>query len=91
MKLPQLKALCKQYNIKPGSKSTKPDIVGHIVKHSTTMNSARNAINDMLEVLKKPAIKDPAPLHNFYCTHFNLDDLTDKKWYAVEKCHLNHN
>ena len=54
------------------------------------MNSNRVALNDLLEALKRPAIKDPAPLHNFYRAHFNLDDLTDRKWYAVEECHPNH-
>jgi hypothetical protein len=29
-------------------------------------------------------------LHDFYVSHFNLDDLTDRKWYTVEETHFNH-
>jgi len=91
MKVQDLKARCKEYNIKPGTKSTKETIVARILQRSQTMNGSRVALNDLLEMLKEPALKDPAPLHNFYCAHFNLDDLTDCKWYAVEECHPNHN
>jgi hypothetical protein len=78
-----LKASCKKYNIKLGSKPTKVSIIQRILQHSTTIHSKRTTVNNLLAVLKKPALKDPA-------THFNLDDLTDCKWYAVEECHSNH-
>ena len=55
------------------------------------MNEKRSEINDILDELRKPAIPDPAPLHDFYVSHFNLDDLTNRKWYAVEETHPNHN
>ena len=54
------------------------------------MNGNRAALHDLLAILKKPALKDPAPPHNFYRANFNLDDLTDRKWYAVEEHHPNH-
>jgi hypothetical protein len=34
---------------------------------------------------------DSTPIYDFYKAHFNLDDLTDHKWYAVEEYHSNHN
>ena len=86
-----LRNKCKLYNIKPGSKSTKADIIQKIVTRSKTMNSSRSALHDLEATLLKPAFKNPAPLHNFYVAHFNLDDLTDRKWYAVEENHPNHN
>ena len=55
------------------------------------MNSGRASLHDLLDTLRKPALKDPAPLHSFYRANFNLDDLTDRKWYAVEESHPNHN
>ena len=74
-----LQNICKQYNIKPRTKSKKEDIIARILKHSRTMNSDRTELHDLLAALKKPALKNPAPLHTFYHTHFNLDDLTDHK------------
>ena len=85
----RLKEIYKEHNIKPGLKSTKEQIVDRIVKRSKTMNGNISAVNDLLHVLKQPAIKDSALLHNFYHAHFNLNNLTDCKWYAVEKCHPN--
>jgi hypothetical protein len=54
------------------------------------MNSNRSAVNDLLEAIKKSGLKSPVPLHDFYVSHFNLDDLTNHKWYAVEETHPNH-
>ena len=54
------------------------------------MNDGRSNLHDLLSALQQPALKDPAPLHVFYRAHFNLDDLTDRKWYAVEEHHPNH-
>lgn len=85
-----LKELCKKYNVKPGSKSNKDEVVRRLLARSITMNTNRAALSDLLAVLLQPALKDPAPLHNFYRAHFNLDDLTDRKWYAVEEHHPNH-
>ena len=43
------------------------------------MNSDRIELHNLLATLKKFALKNLASLHTFYCTHFNLNDLTDYK------------
>jgi hypothetical protein len=60
-----LKTKCKKYNIMMGSRSNKEKLVVRIVSRSRTINNQWAAIHDLLEVLKKPVLKDPAPLHNF--------------------------
>ena len=90
MKKLQFRAICKEHNIRPGTAASKEQIVERVFICSQTMNAKQQLLNNLLQVLKKPALKDPASLHAFYWTNFNLDDLTDRKWYAVEECHSNH-
>jgi hypothetical protein len=35
-------------------------------------------------------LQDPAPIHQAYHSHFNLVDLADRYWNAVEDHHHNH-
>jgi hypothetical protein len=49
----------------------------------------RGAVESIKNYLKTNQFADPAPLHNFYKEWFNLVDLTDRLWYAVEENHGN--
>jgi len=85
-----LKAKCRKYNIVMGLESNKEELVAKIVSCNRTINTQWAAIHNLFKVLKRPVLKDLAPLHNFYGSHFNFDNLIDHKWYAVEECHSNH-
>ena len=86
----QLKMICTKYNINRLPK-LKVDIVNKIANVSQLLNAEVSAVDKVLKDIQSKWQADPAPIHNFYKAHFNMDDLNDRKWYAVEECHLNHN
>ncbi len=47
------------------------------------------AVESIKNYLKTNQFADSAPLYNFYKEWFNLVDLTDRLWYAVEENHGN--
>jgi hypothetical protein len=62
-----------------GSRSNKEELVARIVSRSRTINNQWATIHDLLEVLKRPVLKNLALRYNFYSSHFNFDDLINCK------------
>lgn len=89
MTILDMKEICRNYNIKHGRK--KEDFVRLILARSVSMNRDRSLIKDMATHIATNATHDPAPLHNFYKSHFNFIDLNDRHFYAVRDHHGNHN
>jgi hypothetical protein len=85
----QLKAICKQYNIKQGK--VKASTIQHIMTRSQSMNTNISAIKSMVDQLQAPPQSDSALVHNFYKDYFNHVDQTDRRWNSVEEHHANHN
>ena len=89
LKVPQLREICRKYNISGGKK--KDGYIDVIVARSKSLNTDHTEVDKMVEKIKSCNTKDPAPLHNFYRHHFNLIDLDDHYWNQVEQHHGNHN
>ena len=89
MTIVQLREICKKYNIKTGKK--KEDYVRLIIARSTSLNTHLESILTAMKTIKEVALPDPAPLHDFYKAHFNFIDISDRRWYAVQEHHGNHN
>jgi hypothetical protein len=85
MKLPQLRQICKTYNIKQGKK--KAGYVENICQCSESVHHHSHQVDAILRSISSEAISDPAPPHDFYKEWFNLIDLADRRWYAVEETH----
>ena len=85
MKVRELRALCKKYNIKSGK--NKAGYVDNIALRSETMNKQLSEVETLYHHVQHNSLKDPAPPHKFYREHFNAVDLADRKWYAVEDHH----
>lgn len=88
MKVDQLKKICKEYNIRYGKK--KDQLVQNIYNRSATMHQDVTAVERMMTSIQTTSLADPAPLHNCYKQWFNLVDLVDRRWYAVEEHHGRH-
>lgn len=89
MKVDELKDICKKYNIKQGK--NKVITIKNITARSTTLNRDIGELNLLKKSLVTMHLSDPAPLHDFYRSWFNLVDLVDRKWYAVEEHYPNQN
>jgi hypothetical protein len=85
MKAVQLKEICRKYNIKQGK--NKATMIHNIVTRSNTIHTQAHDIESLEKAIASQWLSDPAPLHNFYRSWFNLIDLVDKKWYSVEQHH----
>lgn len=89
MTVETLKALCTKYNVKHGRK--KDGYVNNLHKRSMILNNNRGQVEMMMNQLENVQLEDPAPINNFYKTHFNYIDLTDRRWNSVEEHHANLN
>jgi hypothetical protein len=87
-KVPELRAICKRYNIKQGKK--KADTVANILKCSQTIHHHQTEIQQVEKAIQAGPKPDPSPLNETYGDWFNLVDLLDRKWYAVEEAHQHH-
>lgn len=85
MKVDELRAICKKYNIKQGKK--KEQFANNIVKRSETVHQHQTVIDQICEEIEENSLIDPAPAHDFYRDWFNLVDLADRRWYEVEDHH----
>ena len=47
-------------------------------------------LQQLMTILDKKWLQDPAPIHTFYRSHFNLIDLIDRYWYRVADHQQNH-
>jgi len=84
-----LPSICNQYNIRTGK--AKKDYVENILKCSNTMNHNLNIVKAVQKSLSTTNLADPTPMHVFYRDYFNLIDLINRHWYAVEEHHYHQN
>lgn len=84
-----LTEISKKYNITRLPKK-KEDIAEKIHHVSKMLNQECSALDQLLVDIASKTSPDPSPCHNFYKANFNMDDLNDRKWYAVEEHHPNH-
>jgi len=84
----ELKEICTKYNISHGK--NKAALVNNILMRSNTMNEKEEEYISLQKEIKNTWLLNPAPLHDFYCSQFNLIDLIDKRWNSVEEHHPNH-
>ena len=89
MTVVQLKAICKQYNIKQGK--VKANTIQCIMTRSQSMNTNSGEIASMVAQLQAPPQSDSPLIHDFYKEYFNHIDQTDHHWYSVEEHHANYN
>jgi len=87
MTVEQLRQLCQTYNIRQGKK--KVDYVTNVAARIKTVHCKKNELATVVSQLRNVILPDSAPLHTFYRDWFNLVDLTDGYWYAVEEHHKN--
>ena len=85
MKNEELKEIYKKFNIKQGK--NKEGLIANIVTRSTTLYKEFDRWESLKRTVNSRSLADPAPLHNHYRSWFNLIDLVDRKWYAVESHH----
>ncbi len=96
MKIIDLQEICRTYGIRQGITfeymtellgKKKADYVEHIWARVSTLYQNKNTVEAIKQHLQMVRIGDPAPLHSFYRDWFNLVDLADRLWYAVEENH----
>jgi hypothetical protein len=85
MTVQQIKEICRKYNIK--TRKLIEIIVDNIHKRVATVYRSCTALEALQMRIKTTSIFDPAIIHNFYCSYFNLVNIVDRHWNAVEEHH----
>jgi hypothetical protein len=59
------------------------------MKRVETTHRNFTTVQKVLKYVEKEQFPDPAILHDFYKSYFNLVDLVDRYWYKVQETHGN--
>jgi len=84
--LETLKDICKAHNIRPVA-NRKSDYIDSILERVAVVHRQFSEVEKTCLLLRTHWIRGNGPLHDFYGEHFNLVDLDDRAWNAVEEHH----
>eukprot|EP01105_Mastigella_eilhardi_P026312 TRINITY_DN7520_c0_g1_i2.p1 TRINITY_DN7520_c0_g1~~TRINITY_DN7520_c0_g1_i2.p1 ORF type:complete len:153 (-),score=33.93 TRINITY_DN7520_c0_g1_i2:25-426(-) len=85
MRVDDLKAICRKFNIHQGKK--KATFVENVLQRVRVQHRGAAQLAETVRLLRDFYLVEPAPLHDFYKDYFNLVDLVDRRWNAVEHHH----
>jgi hypothetical protein len=88
MKVDELANICRKWQIPPGK--TKVARIANILARSAIIHQQRNQLEELERYIKTKFSVAPGPPHAYYLSQFNLIDLANRKWNAVEEHHQNH-
>jgi hypothetical protein len=81
----QLRDICTRWNVRAAAR--KSDIIENILSKVKLQHVALSNEQEMRRALTERAFKGNGPLHESYKDNFNLVDLIDRQWNAVEEHH----